>query len=172
MALTEAPDTVKGFVRQRYRWMYGTFQAAWKHRRALFRPRYGALGMVALPNIFVFQVLFPLVSPVMDLVMVLTLLLTGVDWWQHPAEFNSDTLRTVLFYYALFVAVDFLAALTAFLLERKESPRLLALLFWQRFFYRQLMYYVAIRAFIASLRGGEVGWGTLERKATVRVQPM
>jgi len=40
-------------------------------------------------------------------------------------------------------------------------------LFWQRFFYRQLMYYVAIRSVLASLRGLAVGWGVVERKATV-----
>jgi cellulose synthase/poly-beta-1,6-N-acetylglucosamine synthase-like glycosyltransferase len=51
VGLTEAPDTLQGFVRQRYRWMYGTLQAAWKHVDALFRPRYGSLGFIALPNI-------------------------------------------------------------------------------------------------------------------------
>jgi peptidoglycan-N-acetylglucosamine deacetylase len=168
IALTEAPDTVRGFVRQRYRWMYGTFQAAWKHRSALFRPSRGTLGLVALPNIFVFQVLFPLVSPVMDLTMLLTLIVAATDWWHHPAQFSGDTLQTVLFYYAVFLAVDLIAAFVAFALERKENARLLVLLVWQRFFYRQLMYYVAIRAIVASLRGGEVGWGKLERKATVR----
>ncbi len=40
-------------------------------------------------------------------------------------------------------------------------------LFLQRFFYRQLMYYVAIKSFLAVLKGQAVGWGTLERKATV-----
>ena len=70
VALTEAPDTVRGFIRQRYRWMFGTMQAAWKHVDALFRPRYGALGFVALPNVMIFQVLFPLISPVMDLLLV------------------------------------------------------------------------------------------------------
>ncbi|HYQ90685.1 MAG TPA: glycosyltransferase, partial [Candidatus Competibacteraceae bacterium] len=48
IALTEAPDTVRGFIRQRYRWMFGTMQAAWKHLDTLFRRRYGALGFVAL----------------------------------------------------------------------------------------------------------------------------
>src|SRR6266702_7231078 len=37
MAFTEAPDTVRGFVQQRFRWMYGTLQAAWKHVDTLFR---------------------------------------------------------------------------------------------------------------------------------------
>ncbi len=167
VALTEAPDTVGGFIRQRYRWMYGTFQAAWKHASALFRPRYGSLGFVALPNIFVFQVLFPLVSPIMDLLVVVSLVAAVFGRWQHPETFSSDTLWRVLFYYAVFQAIDFLSAVLAFVLERRENARLLVLLFWQRFFYRQLMYYVAIRAILASVRGSAVGWNKVERKATV-----
>lgn len=168
VGLTEAPDTVRGFVRQRYRWMYGTLQAAWKHADALFRPRYGSLGFVALPNIFIFQVLFPLISPVMDLLMLVTLATSAFNKWQHPAEFSPDSLWRALFYYAMFVALEFTAAVIAFLLEPKENKRLLVWLFWQRFFYRQLMYYVAIKSTLASLRGVAVGWQKLERKATVK----
>jgi cellulose synthase/poly-beta-1,6-N-acetylglucosamine synthase-like glycosyltransferase/peptidoglycan/xylan/chitin deacetylase (PgdA/CDA1 family)/spore germination protein YaaH len=168
VGLTEAPDTVRGFVRQRYRWMYGTLQAAWKHADALFRPRYGSLGFVALPNIFIFQVLFPLISPVMDLLMLVTLLTSAINKLQHPQEFSADSLRRALFYYALFVAIEFAAASIAFLLEKKENKRLLVWLFWQRFFYRQLMYYVAIKATMASLKGIAVGWNKVERKATVK----
>lgn len=167
VALTEAPDTVRGFLRQRFRWMFGTMQAAWKHRDVLFRPRYGALGSVALPNVIIFQVLFPLVSPIMDLLLVWSLGTAALSHWQHPAEYSPDALWRVLFYYALFVAVDYLAAALAFALERKEDPWLLVWLFWQRFFYRQLMYYVAIKSTLTSLRGALVGWGKLERKATV-----
>ena len=168
VGLTEAPDTVRGFVRQRYRWMYGTLQAAWKHADALFRPRYGSLGFIALPNIFIFQVLFPLISPVMDLLMLVTLLIAAINKLQHPQEFSADSLRRALFYYALFVAIEFAAASIAFLLEKKENKRLLVWLFWQRFFYRQLMYYVAIKATMASLKGIAVGWNKVERKATVK----
>jgi cellulose synthase/poly-beta-1,6-N-acetylglucosamine synthase-like glycosyltransferase/spore germination protein YaaH/peptidoglycan/xylan/chitin deacetylase (PgdA/CDA1 family) len=168
LALTEAPDTVRGFIRQRYRWMYGTLQAAWHHRDALFRPRYGSLGFVALPNIFVFQVLFPLISPAMDLMMLVTLIVTAISKLYHPSEYTADTLWRVLFYYSMFVALEFAAALIAFLLEKTENKRLLVWLFWQRFFYRQLMYYVAIKSFMASLRGVAVGWNKLERKATVK----
>jgi len=168
VGLTEAPDTVRGFVRQRYRWMYGTLQAAWKHADALFRPRYGSLGFVALPNIFIFQVLFPLISPVMDLLMLVTLATSAINKLQHPQEFSADSLWRALFYYALFVAIEFIAASIAFLLEKKENKRLLVWLFWQRFFYRQLMYYVAIKATVASLKGIAVGWNKVERKATVR----
>jgi peptidoglycan-N-acetylglucosamine deacetylase len=169
IGLTEAPDTVRAFIRQRFRWMYGTLQAAWKHHDALFRPRFGSLGFIALPNIFVFQVFFPLISPVMDLVMIGTVISAALDRWQHPAEFSSSTLLSVLFFYALFLAVDFLSAALAFLLEPQENRRLLVWLFLQRFFYRQLMYYVAIKSTLAGLKGISVGWSKLERKATVRV---
>jgi len=166
--LTEAPDTIRGFIRQRYRWMYGTLQAAWKHSDALFRPRYGSLGFVALPNIFIFQVLFPLISPVMDLLMLFTLVTSAVNKVQHPREFSPDSLWRALFYYSIFVALELAAAVIAFLLEPKENKRLLVWLFWQRFFYRQLMYYVAIKSTLASLKGIAVGWQKLERKATVK----
>ena len=169
VGLTEAPDTVRGFLGQRFRWMYGTLQAAWKHKDALFRPRYGSFGFVALPNIFIFQVIFPLISPAMDLLMLLTLASAGWNRWQHPNDFSADTLWRVLFYYALFVAVDFLAAAVPFIFERNENKRLLVWLFWQRFCYRQLMYYVAIKSTLASLRGSAVGWSRVERKATVKV---
>ena len=167
IAFTEAPDTVRGFVKQRFRWMYGTLQAAWKHIDTLFRPRYGVLGMLAIPNVFVFQILFPLVSPVMDLLMLWSLLIAAWQRYQHPLDYTADTLQRVLFYYALFFTLDLLAAFVAFLLDRKEDWSLLIWLVFQRFLYRQLMYYVAIKSTLTAIRGTLVGWGKLERKATV-----
>jgi len=59
----------------------------------------------------------------------------------------------VLFYYALFFTLDLLATFVAFLLERKEDWRLLIWLMLQRFLYRQLMYYVAIKSTLTAIRG-------------------
>ena len=167
IAFTEAPDTVRGFVQQRFRWMYGTLQAAWKHVDTLFRRRYGALGMVAMPNVLIFQILFPLIAPVMDLLMVWSLVAAAWQRSQHPLDSATDTLQSVLFYYALFFTLDLFATLVAFLLERNEDWSLLIWLVFQRFLYRQLMYYVAIKSALTAMRGTIVGWGTLERKATV-----
>jgi cellulose synthase/poly-beta-1,6-N-acetylglucosamine synthase-like glycosyltransferase/peptidoglycan/xylan/chitin deacetylase (PgdA/CDA1 family)/spore germination protein YaaH len=167
VALTEAPDTLRGFLKQRFRWMYGTLQTAWKHRRLVFRRGSGALGWLALPNVFVFQVLFPLVSPVMDLVMAASLALAAWQERQHPDQPPSGQWKTVLFYYALFLAVDLAASVLAFVLERKEEWKLLAWLFLQRLLYRQLMYVVAVRSVLTAVKGPVVGWGKLERKATV-----
>ena len=170
VAWTEAPDTFRGLLKQRFRWSFGTLQCMWKHRGALFRPRYGALGFVAMPNVWVFQILFPLVSPVMDLALVWTIVQALLERLEHPAEQALSNPKQVLFYYALFLAVDWLAAGFAFLLERREQRSLLWWLLLQRFGYRQLMYVVMLKSLAAAARGVLVGWGKLERKATVEVQ--
>ncbi len=167
IAWTEAPDTTAALLKQRFRWMYGTLQAAWKQRDAIFRPRFGSLGLVALPNLLLFQVIFPLVSPVMDLELVVSGIAAAAQSFQHPLEYSPDTFSRTLFYYAVFIAVDGLAAVLGFLLERREEWSLLIWLPLQRFWYRQLMYYVAVKSTLIAIRGQAVGWGKLERKATV-----
>jgi cellulose synthase/poly-beta-1,6-N-acetylglucosamine synthase-like glycosyltransferase/peptidoglycan/xylan/chitin deacetylase (PgdA/CDA1 family)/spore germination protein YaaH len=171
VAWTEAPATLKMLARQRFRWAYGTLQCLWKHADALFRPRYGALGFVAMPNVWTFQIIFPLISPIMDLMLIYTLLSNLLDRLQQPVGYSFTNLRQVLFYYALFLAVDWCAACFAFALERKERWRLLWWLFLQRFCYRQVMYYVMVKSVATAIRGAVVGWGKLERKATVEAQP-
>lgn len=167
VAYTEAPDTVRDFLKQRFRWMFGTLQAAWKHRRDAFDPRYRALGLFALPNVFLFQVFFPLISPVLDLYVVASLISALVEERFHPASDASHDFLHVLYYYAIFLAVDAAASVLAFLLERDEEWRLLLWLPLQRFIYRQLIYFVAVKSVLAAVKGRSVGWGKLERKATV-----
>jgi len=167
IAWTEAPDTIGGFLQQRFRWMYGTFQALWKRRSMLFRSKYGSIGLFALPNVLIFQIAFPLISPIMDLVTVVAIAWTIWQQNEHPDSFSPDALAHVFVYYLLFLAVDLLAAAIAFALEPKEDWKLAFWLFPQRFFYRQLMYYVAVKAILKALQGQLVGWGKLERKATV-----
>lgn len=171
IAWTEAPDKLKSLAKQRFRWAYGTLQCMWKHLDALFRPRFGTLGFIAMPNVWIFQILFPLISPVMDLMLIYALVSTAFDRWQQPTGYSSTNLQQVLFYYALFLAIDWISACFAFILERKERWRLLWWLFLQRFCYRQVMYYVMIKSVAMAVRGPVVGWGKLERKATAEAQP-
>jgi peptidoglycan-N-acetylglucosamine deacetylase len=171
VAWTEAPDRLTALARQRFRWAYGTLQCMWKHRDTLFRFRYGALGFIAMPNVWIFQVVFALISPVMDLMLLYTLISTAMDRLQQPTGYSSTNLQQVLFYYALFLAIDWISACFAFMLERRERWRLLWWLFLQRFCYRQVMYYVMIKSVGIALRGPVVGWGKLERKATAEARP-
>jgi len=168
IAYTEAPDTVKGFVKQRFRWMYGTLQTAWKHKEAVNCPGCRALGFFAIPNIFIFQVFFPLISPFMDLTILVSLIWVTFQKIHHPLDYSATFAFKKLFYfYLLFLVVDFITSAIAFIFERKEDWTLLFWMFLQRFFYRQLMYYVAIKVALAAIKGKMVRWGKLERKATV-----
>lgn len=171
IAWTEAPASLRTLAKQRFRWAYGTLQCMWKHGDALFQPRYGALGFVAIPNVWIFQILFPLVSPIMDLMLVYTLLSAGLDRVQQPSGYSMTNLNQILFYYGLFLTIDWLSACFAFILEKRERWRLLWWIFLQRFCYRQVMYYVMIKSVATAVRGAVVGWGKLERKATVEAQP-
>ena len=141
----------------------------WKHKGALLRPRHGTLGFVAMPNVWVFQILFPLISPLMDLMFLWTFVAAALERLEHPAEYAVSNFQQVAFYYALFLAVDWAAAGFAFALEKREQWSLLWWLFLQRFGYRQVMYTVMIRSMLSAARGALVGWGKLERKATVEV---
>src|SRR5439155_24091133 len=71
----------------------------------------------------------------------------------------------------LCLAIDWVAACFAFLLEKKEHWRLVWWLFLQRFCYRQVMYYVMSKSVAVAARATTGGWGKLDRKATVEAQP-
>ena len=169
VAYTEAPDTLRGLAKQRFRWSFGTLQCMWKHRDALLRPRYGTLGLVAMPNVWVFQLIFAALSPLADLLFLWSLVSVWLTWSEHGATYAVTNLEQVLTIYAVFLLVDWVAAVVAFLMEPDEDRRLTWLILLQRFAYRQIMYWVVVRSFAAALRGRIVGWGKLERKATVAV---
>ena len=168
LAYTEAPDTTRNFVKQRFRWMYGTLQTVWKHRDVWGRKKYGTLGIFSVPNVLVFQVFFPLVSPLMDLMMILSIAWAAWQSHYHPIDYSSlHAFQKIFAYYVFFLVIDLATAAIPFILEHKENWTLIFWLPLQRFYYRQLMYYVAIKTVLTALRGRIVGWGKFERKATV-----
>ncbi len=165
IAWTEAPETPGVLIRQRFRWTFGTLQSFWKHSGTLFRPKYGTLGWVALPNIFIFQILLPLISPIIDLMFLGSLLLWGLAQLhitQIPQLWTAaDVQRSVLFFLG-FLIIDVLTCVIAFALERKEDWSLLIPVLLQRFYYRQLMYIVLFRSVKEAVSGRPVGWKGVE----------
>ncbi len=142
---TEAPESLGALLRQRFRWTYGTYQCLWKHRKEFGK---GTLGWVGMPNMIVFQIVFPLLSPIGDILMV-------------ASVFRGDW-RAFLAGYLAFLAMDICGSLLAFTLDHKPL-RWLPLLLVQRFSYRQIMYYVCFKALIAAVRGARHGWRKLDR---------
>jgi peptidoglycan-N-acetylglucosamine deacetylase len=167
IAWTEAPDTWRGFMRQRFRWIYGTLQASYRHSDTMFQPKFGAFAYFSLPSIFMFTILLPLVSPVMDLFLLVTVVETTLDILMHPTSYSLQSFGWGISSYLFVFGIDALVALFAFGLEPKEDRRLLAYLPLQRFCYRQILYVVILRALLSCLRGNAQGWNKLARVGSV-----
>jgi len=167
IAWTEAPETPGQLIRQRFRWTFGTLQSFWKHSDTLFRPKYGTLGCVALPNIFVFQILLPLVSPVLDLLFLGSLVLwglAGLHITQIPHLWTTEDVQRSVVFFLGFLLIDVLTCVIAFALERHEDWTLLIPVLLQRFYYRQLMYIVLFRSVKEAVSGRPVGWKGVEKE--------
>ena len=168
IAWTEAPINANGLMRQRFRWSFGIMQAVYKHRGAVARR--GVLGWVAIPNIVIFQILLPLVSPFIDLMFVFGLISYGLNKYFHPETANPATLQKLVIFFAVFMVIDFIASVIAFLLERreanaKENGWLLAHVWLQRFAYRQLFSVVLVKTLKRAMEGRAFAWDKLERTA-------
>jgi peptidoglycan-N-acetylglucosamine deacetylase len=174
LAYTEAPTNANGLMRQRFRWSFGILQAVYKHRGVVARK--GALGWVALPNIVIFQILLPLVSPLIDIMFAV-----GTIWYLIQKHFHPDSTdpasfhKLVAFFFA-FLVIDFIASAIAFALERrrdddKEDVLLLSQVWLQRFAYRQLFSIVLFKTLKRALEGRRFAWDKLERTAAVNYVP-
>jgi cellulose synthase/poly-beta-1,6-N-acetylglucosamine synthase-like glycosyltransferase/peptidoglycan/xylan/chitin deacetylase (PgdA/CDA1 family) len=165
IAWTEAPETAGQLIRQRFRWTFGTLQSFWKHGDTLLRPKYGTLGLIALPNIFIFQLVLPLISPVIDLMFLGSLLLWGLAQFRAthlPQLWTTADVEKSLFFFVGFLLIDIATCMVAFALERKEDWTLLFPVLLQRFYYRQLMYVVLFRSVKEAVSGRPVGWRGVE----------
>jgi peptidoglycan/xylan/chitin deacetylase (PgdA/CDA1 family)/GT2 family glycosyltransferase len=171
VAWTEAPETARALFRQRYRWAYGTLQCLWKHRALLARARPRGLAWIGLPQAILFQLLFTLAAPLIDVALVGSV--AGTAWrvadrgW---ALAGTDALWIAGFWFA-FAAVDLASGWLAYRLDAREGRLPVWRMLSQRFGYRQLLYVVVLRALFAALCGPKVGWGKLERSGSV-VAPM
>jgi cellulose synthase/poly-beta-1,6-N-acetylglucosamine synthase-like glycosyltransferase len=157
---TEAPETLKVLGRQRNRWHRGLLDTMLIHRKMLFNPRYGIVGMAAMPY-FVFVELLGPVFEFFGYIAMAVMLATGT---------LNEQIALLFFIVALFYGVMF--SVGAVLLEemsfqRYPKPGDLALLLsfgvLENFGYRQLTAWWRVKAFWDYFRGKK-SWGKMERK--------
>jgi cellulose synthase/poly-beta-1,6-N-acetylglucosamine synthase-like glycosyltransferase len=147
---TEAPSSLRVLVRQRDRWQRGLIEMLWRHRRMCGNPRYGRIGMVAIPYYVVFEMLGPLIECIGYITVILAAALGLL----------SPILTAVIL--GLAVSYGLVLSFGAVLMEERAFRRypnardlahLLLFAFAENFGYRQVMVFVRARA-----------WWTLERK--------
>jgi cellulose synthase/poly-beta-1,6-N-acetylglucosamine synthase-like glycosyltransferase/peptidoglycan/xylan/chitin deacetylase (PgdA/CDA1 family) len=153
-AWTEAPSSLRALWRQRFRWSYGTLQAVWKHRAALWRRGEGRIGRRGLPYLVLFQIALPVLAPLIDLFSIYGLIfLDGL---------------AILSFWLVFTALQLALGWYAFRLDR-ESPRALWSMPLQQFVYRQVMYVVVIESILSAIRGTHLHWRPSPRSGEVEI---
>ena len=174
LAFTEAPTNANGLMRQRFRWSFGILQSVFKHRAVFARK--GVLGWVALPNIVIFQILLPLVSPLIDIMFAVGAIWYFLQKYFHPDSTDPASFHKLVAFFFAFLVIDFLASAFAFALERRrpdarEDISLLTQVWLQRFAYRQLFSIVLFKTLKRALEGRKFAWDKLERTAAVQYVP-
>ena len=173
LAFTEAPVNARGLMRQRFRWSFGILQAVFKHRKAVRTNR--AMGLFALPNILIFQIVLPLVSPFIDLMFLAGLVSYLWQRYFHPEAASAVNFEKLLVYFVTFLVIDFVTSTLAFSLERKhpssKGDSLLLFHIWlQRFAYRQVFSLVLFKTLKRAIDGRPFNWDKLERTAQMSKQ--
>jgi biofilm PGA synthesis N-glycosyltransferase PgaC len=95
---TEAPSDYKILSRQRNRWMRGTMETLWLHRKLFMNPKYGLLGLISVPYWTFFEWLAPIVE-FLGLIYFIILVILGYDAW-----FWFFTLFTTVYLFAIMIS--------------------------------------------------------------------
>ncbi len=160
VAWTEVPDTLRVLGRQRDRWHRGLMDTLLRHRKMLFNPRYGAVGLIGMPYFFLFEFLGPVVEVLGYIAFVAGLLLGVLNTEFALAFFLVAVGLGVL----LSTAAVFLEELR---LERyprwRDIVKLTSYGILENFGYRQINTFWRFVAIISFLRGN-TNWGSMERQ--------
>ncbi len=160
VAWTECPESLRTLARQRDRWQRGMAETLMRHRRMLFNPRYGRVGMLAYPYFFLLETWGVGIEIAGYFAFVLTLVL-GL----------AAPLYTFGFFMAAF-AFGMVLSIAAVGLEElgfRRYPQLghLVQLFGlaalENLGYRQLISFWRLHGMYSALRGVQA-WGEQERK--------
>ena len=156
---TEVPTTWQMLRRQRNRWHRGMLQSLSRHRRMLFNPKFGVIGMVVLPYFLLFETMGPFVET--------------LGYVSVPLAWVLGLLNSQFFvlFFVLAVAFGVFLSVAAILLEEisyrrypswEDLWKLLSCAVLENFGFRQLLALFKIQAFWEFLRGLR-RWGRLER---------
>jgi cellulose synthase/poly-beta-1,6-N-acetylglucosamine synthase-like glycosyltransferase len=157
---TEVPADVTTLSRQRRRWQRGLWESLVRHRGMIGRPRYGAIGLLALPNMIAFEFL----SPVFSLFGVAIATAAWIAGWYGTAAFAATLLAAIAFGLVLSGAALAIGELTyQFYPRRRQLLELLGVAVLECVGYRQLNSLWRGIAYVDIARGKK-GWGAQHRQ--------
>lgn len=156
---TEVPPTLRALGRQRVRWQKGLIDVLWSTRDMLFRKKYGRIGAVALPYLWLFEFL----APVIEMVGISSIILGFCLHAIHRVFFMEFLIYGYLF--AAMISVG--AVLQEEVTYRRyndwrDVARLICFCFLEQFPYRQMYLVWRLQGTWQFLRG-DMQWKQIER---------
>jgi len=148
IAYTEAPNTLKDFIKQRKRWYRGNLQVYKRHFDIFRNPRFGFLQRLSFPFMLLSAIIMPIVGFLVLASTILTILEGGIIF----------VVRTMVF----FVLLQFLLSLLALRIDG-ESPKLAALSVFLVLGYKQLLDILLIRAILEAVFKRKATWTSAKR---------
>jgi cellulose synthase/poly-beta-1,6-N-acetylglucosamine synthase-like glycosyltransferase len=164
---TEAPSTMAGLRSQRIRWHTGLIDDFRLHWRMFGRPRYGAAGTLAMPYMFLFEAIEPLVE-VGGFAIVITLLIENAVNWTYLVAFVLIAALTG----ATMSAASMLIEEIGF--HRYRAKDLARLTVWglvEAFWFRPPQAWWRLKATVLALIGRRPGWGSIPRGEGILEHP-
>lgn len=157
---TEVPSDLRSLSRQRARWQKGLLDVLWLNKDMVFRPRYGRIGCVALPYLWLFE----LVSPVVELGGIITIALAA---WLSVLS-RDFFLQFLIFGYAFATVISIGSVLQEELTYKRYNDwrdvvRLVSYCFLEHFPYRQLHMFWRLQGLWQYLQG-DTEWRPLKRQ--------
>jgi cellulose synthase/poly-beta-1,6-N-acetylglucosamine synthase-like glycosyltransferase len=158
---TEVPVTVTVLRSQRKRWHRGLWETLWKYRRMLFNPRYGKVGLVAIPYYWVFELIAPLVELV-GLVLVAAGFALGVVNVTYALLFMAVAYGYAILVTLVAIAIDELAFHKY--TRWRDLGAILLVSVLENVGYRQATAWWRMEGWWSSLVGKKAVWGTMTRQ--------
>jgi cellulose synthase/poly-beta-1,6-N-acetylglucosamine synthase-like glycosyltransferase len=157
---TEVPESLKVLKRQRNRWQRGTVESISMHKGVIMRPKFGILGLFAVPYFALFEMFGPAVETAGYIATVLGLLLGVISK------------EVAILFFVVSVLFGIVLSTSAVLLEeftQRRYPktldviRLFVVAIVENLGFKQLMTYWRTEGLIDGFKG-KTGWGKMERK--------
>jgi cellulose synthase/poly-beta-1,6-N-acetylglucosamine synthase-like glycosyltransferase len=158
---TEGPATLKVYGRQRSRWARGLAQLMFTHRKLLFNPQYGRLGMIVMPYNFVFELLAPIVEALGIIYYIVIIILAMVNW--------EYAIVLLVFVYTYAIMISTLSILWDQLTHHtyktwREIVVLCATAFFEMIIYHPLIVFFSMKGYYNFLANRKHTWGNMQRQ--------
>ena len=174
-SITEAPETLKAFIKQRFRWQYGTLQILFKNMNIIMNFRYGMVGLFATPYM-VFSYLAILLSPFVNIVFIyyfIRYFLSFINNIFVLSDADILIIQTSLILFFFFAVFEVITTIIALLLDKSKNKfQLLFIIPIQILIYRPLISVITFWVIIKSIQGKAQGWGHLKRTGSVSLDQL